>query len=179
VIDLLRTRRSIRKYERKAVDGQAISVLQESLLRSPSSRGISPWTFIFVDDPALISGLARSKDVGSSFLSGAPLAVVVCGDESKSDVWVEDCSIAAVIAHLTAHSLGLGSCWIQIRNRFHSKEITAEQYIRELLGIPSLVRVEAIVSVGYPAEDRAPVPADGLPKGRIMSNRYDGILPNG
>jgi nitroreductase len=179
VIDLLRTRRSIRKYERRPVDGQSISILQESLLRSPSSRGISPWTFIFVDDPDLIAGLARSKDAGSSFLAGAPLAVVVCGDETKSDVWVEDCSIVAVVAHLTAHSLGLGSCWIQIRNRFHSKEKTAEQHIQELLGIPSHVRVEAMVSIGYPAENPPPVPVERLPQGRIMTNGYDRNLRNG
>jgi nitroreductase len=179
VIDLLRTRRSIRTYEKKAVDEKAVSILQECLLRSPSSRGISPWSFIFVDDVDVLSSLARSKEAGSSFLAGAPLAIVVCGDETKSDVWVEDCSIVAIVAHLTAHSLGLGSCWIQIRNRFHSKEKTAEQYIQELLAIPPHVKVEAIVAIGYPAEKPAPVPVERLPQGRIMTNRYDENPRNG
>jgi nitroreductase len=177
VIELLRTRRSIRKYEEKAVDGQTISLLRECLLRCPSSRGISPWVFIFVDEPALISDLSRAKEHGSGFLAGAPLAIVVCGDETKSDVWVEDCSIVTLIAHLSAHSLGLGSCWIQIRNRAHSKEITAEQYIQQLLHIPTHFRVVAMVSVGYPAEESASVPVERLPKARIMSNRYGALLP--
>jgi nitroreductase len=63
---------------------------------------------------------------------------------------VEDCSIAAIVAHLTAHSLGLGSCWIQIRNRAHSIEKTAEKHVQELLGIPSDLRVESIISIGFP-----------------------------
>ncbi len=120
MIEILRTRRSIRKYEKKPVDEGLVAVLKEALLRCPSSRGINPWTFVFVDEAGVIDKLSRSKEYGSEFLKGAPLAIVVCGDETKSDVWVEDCSIASIVAHLTAHSLGLGSCWIQIRNRDHS-----------------------------------------------------------
>jgi nitroreductase len=172
MIDLLRTRRSIRKYEKKALDKNTIALIAETLLRAPSSRGFCPWTFVFVDDPATLTALAKAKEHGSSFLSSAPFAVVICGDEMKSDVWVEDCSITALIAHLTAASLGLGSCWIQIRNRFHSKDITAEQYIQELLQIPSHLRVEAMVSMGYPAEYPQPVPQEKLPKGKIKKNSY-------
>ncbi len=107
MIDILRTRRSIRKYENNPVDQGSVDVLKEALLRCPSSRGINPWTFIFVDDADVIDKLARSKAQGSAFLKDAPLAIVVCGDEAKSDVWVEDCSIASIVAHLTAHSLRL------------------------------------------------------------------------
>ena len=52
-----------------------------------------------------------------------------------SDVWIEDCSIAAIIVHLAAESLGLGSCWIQVRNRQHNAETTSEDYVRDVLGI--------------------------------------------
>ena len=47
----------------------------------------------------------------------APLGVVVCADSSKCDVWVEDASIATIFLHLAATSMGLGSCWLQIRKR--------------------------------------------------------------
>ena len=136
MIETLRTRRSIRKYAKKPVDEGLVALLKEALLRCPSSRGINPWTFVFVDEAGVIDKLSRSKEHGSEFLKGAPLAIVVCGDETKSDVWVEDCSIASIVAHLTAHSLGLGSCWIQIRNRDHSAARTAEDYVQELLGAP-------------------------------------------
>jgi nitroreductase len=172
MIDLLRSRRSVRKYQGKPLPKDSVDILKEALLRCPSSHGINPWTLLFVDDPALLLALAQAKEHGSDFVRGAGLAIVVCGDETKTDVWVENCSIVAIVAHLTAHSLGLGSCWIQIRNRPHSKEISAEQYIQELLRIPQHLRVEAVVSVGHPAESPRPVPVESLPKNKIMENRY-------
>ncbi len=172
MIDILRTRRSVRKYEKKPVDGKSVDIIKEALLRCPSSRSINPWTFVFVDDKDLIDKLSRSKEHGSAFLKGAPLAIVVCGDETRSDVWVEDCSIASIVAHLTAHSLGLGSCWIQIRNRDHSATRTAENYIQELLAIPKHLKVESIISIGTPAETRKPLPAEELDYGKIRRNVY-------
>jgi len=111
MIELLRKRRSIRKFLPEKVTPEHIDIIIEAALRAPSSRGINPWEFILVDDPEKLSKLATSKQHGSEFLENAPLAIVVCADSTKSDVWVEDCSIAAIIIQLTAWSLGLGSCW--------------------------------------------------------------------
>ncbi len=172
MIELLRTRRSIRKYEKRLVGSEAIAILEEALLRCPSSRGINPWTFIFVDDPELLAKLSLAKDRGSAFLKEAPLAVVICGDSGKSDVWVEDCSIAAIVAHLVAHSLGLGSCWIQIRQRAHSPAKTAAEYVREVLHIPDHLMVEAIVSMGHPGEKKEGAPLGELDYGKIRHNAY-------
>jgi nitroreductase len=172
MIGLLRARRSVRIYEKKTLDEKTVALIAEAIIRAPSSRGICPWSFIFVDDPSTLSALAKAKEQGSSFISGAPFAIVVCGDETKSDVWIEDCSIVALIAHLTAASLGLGSCWIQVRNRLHTKDVTAEQYIQELLKIPPHLRVVAMVSMGYPAEFPRSIGEGNLPKGKIMKNCY-------
>ena len=172
MIDILRSRRSIRKYEKRTINKESLDILKEALLRCPSSRGINPWQFVFVDDEELLKRLAKTKEHGSSFLKDAALGIVVCGDEAKSDVWVEDCSIASIVAQLTAQSLGLGSCWIQIRKRSHSLEKTAEEYIRELLGIPQHLKVEAVISMGYPAETKRPVPREELESDKIHYNRY-------
>ena len=172
MIDILRTRRSIRRYETKPIDPGSLETLKEALLRSPSSRGVNPWTFIFVNKPDLLTELSQAKQKGSNFVKGAALGIVVCADETISDVWVEDASISSVVAHLTAHSLGLGSCWVQIRSRQHSADQTAEHYVQVLLGIPAHIRVEAIIAIGYPAETKAPVPADQLDYGKIRFNGY-------
>jgi nitroreductase len=172
MIDILRTRRSIRKYEKKAIDGRSLEIMKEALLRCPSSLGINPWTFIFVDDPDVLYQLSQTKEQGSHFLKDAALGIVVCGDEIKTDMWVEDCSIAGIVVQLAAHSLGLGSCWIQIRNRPHSKGKTAEEYIQELLGIPKNLKVESIISIGFPAETKKSIPAEQLDYGKIKYNRY-------
>jgi nitroreductase len=173
MIDILRTRRSIRKYQNKQIEPESIELIEESLLRSPSSRGINPWRFILVDEPEMLEQLSEAKQHGSHFLKGAALGIVVCGDETESDVWIEDCSLASVIVQLTAHSLGLGSCWIQIRNRFHSSGQTAEEYVRHILAIPEGVNVLSIISIGHPAETKHPVPAERLEYIKIMRNRYE------
>lgn len=172
MIDLLRKRRSIRKFTADKVPPEAIRTIVEAALRSPSSRGINPWEFILVDDPETLQKLSGSKQHGAEFLKNAPFAVVVCADSTKSDVWIEDCSIAAIIIQLTALSLGLGSCWAQIRNRMHDVGGTAECFVQNLLGLPEQIKVESIIGIGYPAESKRPVPAGQLQPGKIKNNRW-------
>jgi nitroreductase len=172
MINLLRTRRSIRRYAQKSIDGKTIDVLIEALLRAPSSRSINPWDFILVDDRELLSELAKTREHGSSHLQDAALGIVVVADSKKSDVWVEDCSIASILVQMTAHDLGLGSCWIQIRNRDRSSALSAEQYVQDLLGLPEHIKVECMVSIGHPAETKKPVPASALDHSKIKHNHY-------
>ncbi|MCW0482684.1 nitroreductase family protein [Gaoshiqia sediminis] len=172
MIELIRNRRSIRKFSPQAIEPEKITLLEEAVLRSPSSKNSNAWEFVFVDRPELISELAACKPHGSRFLEGAPLAVVVLADESKSDVWVEDCSIASILLQLTAQSLGLGSCWVQIRNRAHSDTLSAEAYVQELLGIPPNLRVLSIIAVGYAAQVRAGKPAAELQWDKISRNVF-------
>ncbi|MEI6208383.1 MAG: nitroreductase family protein [Desulfuromonadales bacterium] len=167
MIELLRKRRSIRKFTYDKIAPEDIQTLLEAALRAPSSRGINLWEFVLVDDPAAIGKLAKAKQHGSEFLKGAPLAIVVCADSTKSDVWIEDCSIAAIIIQLTALSLGLGSCWAQIRNRQHDNKKTAEAYVQELLELQEKMTVECILGIGHPAENRDPVTADKLQYDKI------------
>ncbi len=155
MLELMRKRRSIRKFKKDGIAQAAIDDLKEAVLLSPSSRGKRPWKFFFVQDAGVIAKLSCCKESGSAFLKDAPLAVVVCCDESLSDVWIEDCSIAATIVHLTAESLGLGSCWIQVRNRRYNAESTSEDYVRKILGIDIPVRVLAIIAIGIPDEVKA------------------------
>lgn len=173
MLDLLRRRRSIRKFKADRLPPDAVATLSEALLRSPSSRGINPWVFVLVDDPNTLEKLSRAKQHGSEFLKGAPFAVVVCADTTASDVWIEDCSIAAIILQLESVSLGLGSCWAQIRCRQHTRERTAESYIRELLGLPDHIAVECVIGIGYPAENKRPVAASTLEQGKIRINRWE------
>lgn len=167
LIELLRKRRSIRKFTEQAVDQEKIDTLIEAVLRSPSSRGLNPWHFVVVTDREKIKALAHSKTHGSSFLAGAPLAIVVCADPEKSDVWVEDTSIASLILHLQAEDLGLGSCWVQIRSRPHDEQVTAESYVIELLGLDPAHNVEAIIAIGYKGEEKDGRSGDSLLHDRV------------
>ena len=172
MIDLLRKRRSIRKYTRKPVDKRSLKLLIEALLRSPTSRNIRPWEFIIVDDRELLVKLSKAKEHGSAFLKDAALGIVVCADGMQSDVWVEDCSIASMLVQMTAQSLGLGSCWIQIRKRRRDEKKTAERHVQQLLGLPGHIKVESIISIGHPDEKRKPVAKDALLYKKISYNRF-------
>lgn len=172
MIELLRKRRSIRKFTEERVAAEAVETLLEAALRAPASRSLNPWEFIVVDDPQLLEKLSRAKQHGSEFVGRAPLAIVVCADSSKSDVWVEDCSIAAILIQCTALSLGLGSCWAQIRERKHDAQKSAERYVQELLGLPDTVKVECVLGIGHPAERPRPLPAEKLQREKIRRNRW-------
>lgn len=172
MIDILRNRRSIRKYTNQPVEPEKLEILKEALLRSPSSKNINPWEFIFVSNPETIRKLKDCKPHGTIPLATAPLAVVICADETKNDVWIEDCSIASILLQLTAQSLGLGSCWIQIRNRQYSETISSENYIQQLLGHPQHFRVLSIITIGYSAARREGKPFEELQFEKIKINHF-------
>jgi nitroreductase len=171
-LSLIEKRRSIRQFEQRAVEAEKIDALVEAALRAPSSRGFNPWRFVVVTDKRLLAELSKAKEHGSSFLAGAPLAIVVCADPAVSDVWVEDTSIATIFLHLAAASMGLGSCWVQVRKRKHNGETTSEDYVRRLLGIPENVNVECMVGIGYPAEKKAPHKKESLQFEKVFLNTY-------
>jgi nitroreductase len=171
-IDLLRTRRSVRQFQDKPVEKEKIDLLVESMLRSPSSRGLNPWEFVVVTEPEILSGLAKAKPHGASFIKNAPLAIVVCADPAKCDVWVEDCSIAALIVHLAATDLGLGSCWVQLRLREHDAGITSEEYVKKLLGLSDNMVVEAVIAIGYGKEDKPGHALSSLSYDKVNYNQY-------
>ena len=161
-IELLRKRRSIRSFSARPVEREKTDLLLEAMLRAPSSRSLNPWEFTVVDDPNTIAALARAKTHGSAFMKTAPLAIVVCADPERCDVWIEDAAIATLLIHLQATDLDLGSCWVQIRRRDHKEGVSAEEYVADVLDLRPGLRVEAIVAVGYPAEEKQGHPGDSL-----------------
>lgn len=172
LFDLLKSRRSIRKFQEKEVEKEKQDIILKSALLSPSSRARRPWDFIVVSDKVLLQMLSQCRELSSQFLAGAPLGIVVIADPDECDVWIEDTSIASIIIQLSAHSLGLGSCWIQVRDRLGKDNVKAGDYIKEALGIPGKYSVECMIAVGYPAEEKRAYSEDELLNNKIHSNRY-------
>ena len=171
-MELMESRRSIRKYQNREVETEKIDQLIEAALRAPSSRAAYPWRFIVVTDKDLLEGLAGSKPLGSAFLKDAPLGIVVLGNPEECDVWIEDCSIVSGYLHLAAHALGLGSCWIQIRERMYDDAKTAGAQISELLGIPAGMAVLSIIAIGYPDETKEGYKKEKLHYAKVFANRF-------
>ena len=178
LLDLLRKRRSIRNFTGQAVEEEKIELLLEAALLSPSSKGNTPWHFVVVRDQDCVSKLALAKPHGASFLKNAPLVIAVCGDSNRSDVWVEDCSIATLLLHLQATDLGLGSCWVQLRLRAHDDNQSAAVYTAELLGLPAHIQPLALVGIGYPAETKKVRTKEDLRFAQISSERLGQVWPS-
>lgn len=172
MIDLLRTRRSIRKFTEQPIEPEKLEILKEAIVRAPASKNSNACEFIFVDNAELIHKLALCKPQGAAPLQTAQLAIAVVVDESKTVAWIEDASIAAFVAHLTAHTLGLGSCWIQIRGREYSEEKTSEAFVCETLHIPEGFRVLSIVAIGYAQRAHEGKPFSELNFGKIHQNGF-------
>ena len=172
MLDVLYNRRSTRKFSDKRVEEELIHQLLKAVLLSPSSKNSQPWEFIVVDDPGLLEQLSIAKPHGACLLKHAPLAVVVTGDKTKSDIWIEDCSIASIILQLAAEALGLGSCWVQIHKRYFDDDKTANEFISELLNIPDHLEVLSVVGIGYKAADRPALTEKEIDWKKIVRNSY-------
>ncbi len=171
-IPLIQKRRSIRRFLKKPVEPEKIELLIEAALRAPSSRGLNPWEFIVVTERELLKKLSKAKTDGSVFLKNAALGIVVCADPEKCDVWIEDTSIASIFIHLAAESIGLGSCWIQIRERMHKNTVTSEEYVSEILNISGNIKVESIIAIGYPDEKKHPHAKEELQYEKAHNNLF-------
>ena len=154
---LLLERHSIRRYTDEPVDGDDVKTILEAALLAPTSKSARPWQFVVVEDKDTLAALAGCKPAGAVSLRTAPLAVVIVSDPERSDVFVEDTSVAALMMQLQAAALGLGSCWVQVRNRFSADGEPAQDMIQRLLGIPPCYPVECIVTIGHSDETRKPV----------------------
>lgn len=169
---LLEKRRSIRRFTEQVIEPEKVQLLVEAALRSPSGRGTNPWEFILVDDRETLLNLSKAKQHGAALLKGAALGVVICANLDKSDTAVEDASIAAIIVQLAAQDLGLGSCWVQMRNRMHPDGRPAQEHIREILDLPDNLMVQCVIALGYPAENKTPHPKDSLEFGKVHQGRF-------
>jgi len=160
LLELLRRRRSCRKFSEKEVAQSVIENIIEGVMTAPSSKNTRSTRLAVVRDRTVIESLGKTRTFGSSFLSEAPAVIVVMGDESAGDLWRENCSISATILQLLAEDMGVGSCWVHINDRLHNddkpEEESAEDYIKRLIPQCAPYRIECMVAIGYPAAPPKP-----------------------
>ncbi|MBE5956618.1 MAG: nitroreductase [Lachnospiraceae bacterium] len=174
-MDLLQTllnRRSVRTYKEEPISAENMKKILYAGLLSPSGRNKKPWEFVVVQNKDMLVKMSESRIAGAGMLSGAAAAIVVLGDEEQTDVWTEDCSIAMSNMHLMASSLGVGSCWIQGRLREASEGVTTENFLRDLLGFPENMRLEAMLSLGIPEKEVTPHTLEEAEENKIHWEKY-------
>ena len=171
---LLLNRRSIRKYQDKDLSAEDVKLLLEAALLAPTSKNQRSWSFTVVEDKDQLAQLSQCKPQFATPISRCKLAVIVSADVMVSDVWVEDASIAAAYIQLQAEALGLGSCWIQVRERFGADGVPANEYVHNVLDIPLQLQVLSIIAVGHKGMERKPFDEAHLQWEKVHINKYNG-----
>jgi nitroreductase len=154
------------------ISPELVEQLMQAALMSPASKSSNPWQFVLVDDREMLEALSVSKKSGAKLIENCSLAVVVIADPEKSDVWVEDASIASIYLQLEAEDLGLGSCWVQIRCRQDAEGEDSEEVVKHLLDIPSNFRVESIIAIGMKEVSKEPHDMDNLPWEKVHLGKF-------
>lgn len=153
MLNVMLTRRSVRRYtDEKLSDEQLKKILSAALL-APSGHSKYPCKFIVVRNRELLEKMSHCRKGVAKMLEGAAAAVVVIADRDKSDTFVEDSCVAMMNMELMAWSMGIGNCWIQIRNREAEDDSPSETYLRGLLNFPENFACQAILSMGFPAKE--------------------------
>ena len=166
--EAIKGRRSIRAYTPQNVPEKAVEQLIEAASYAPSAGNIQPWRFVIARNPQVKKQLAEAA--GQAFIEEAPVVIVVCANEKRAEAGygsrgkmlycIQDTAAAAQNIHLTAYSLGLGTCWIGAFN---------EHQARKAVNAPEEMRPIALIPVGY--ADEAPAPRNRRPLSQIM--RYE------
>lgn len=170
--ELIKRRRSMRKFTGEELTQDEVVSLLKAALMSPTSKRSNSWQFVVVDDKSTLELLSKCKEAGASFLKDAAVGIVVLGDPLASDVWIEDASVASTMIQLQAEDLGLGSCWIQVRERYTATGMSADEFVHGVLDIPLQLQVLSIIAVGHKGMERKPFDEDKLQWEKIHLNKY-------
>lgn len=140
VFEVIQKRRSVRSYEPAPIPVEKLKRVLEAARLAPSAGNVQPWRFIVVLDSHKRRKIARGCRYGR-FLAESPVVIVGCGDQKASPRWHAcDTCIAMENLVLAATGEGLGTCWIGVFK---------EEEIREMLKIPSHMKVVALMALGY------------------------------
>jgi nitroreductase len=153
VFEAVQTRRSIRKYQDRAVEQEKLAKILEAARLSPSACNKQPWHFIVVSEKVARQSLLPAYR--NEWFVNAPVIIAACVSPDEAWVrwdgeafWHMDSAIAVQDMILVARELGLGTCWV---GAFDEKKV------KEALGIPADIKVVALFPLGYPAEAKGVV----------------------
>lgn len=169
-MDVIYTRRSVRKYTDKPVEREQIVKLIDAAIQAPSAMNSQPWAFAVLQDgnalkelsdrsklcllamldklPALQGYKAALESPDFNIFYGTTTLVAICAKPNMSPNAGTDCALAAQNLMLVAREMGLGTCWIG----FASLYLNTAEGKREL-NIPEDYTVVAPLIVGYPEVD--------------------------
>lgn len=173
VLEIIRARRSVRKYTGEPVPGDALGAIVEAGRWAPSGGNSQTAHFLVIKNAAVLaelkalvmeefrkmeiapdtyaslkSAILQSKRGKYDFLYGAPALVVVANRRGYGNAMADS---AAAIENmlLAAASLGIGACWINQLRWLSDNKAVMEKLAA--LGIPESEMVCGAAALGLPA----------------------------
>lgn len=187
LLDLMKNRRSIRKYNRERVPLKKIYQILEAGRYAPSGANQQPWIYIVVTDEKLKEEVRREAEgVEKKFHKGAPEWLRKWFEEqgiTAEKSFLTDASALIVVAGSTRAPYWLESTWISISyillyaasQNLGTLTYTPSDtvFLRRMLNLPEDYHPVAILPIGYPAESPPPETRPRKPLEQIVhENRY-------
>ena len=166
-MEVILSRRSIRRYTEKPVSDEVLKELLEAAMCAPSAANRQPWYFVVINDRKILDEIPNLHPY-SQMLKEAPVAILVCCDSDLQldDYGVQDCSAATQNILLAAHAGGLGAVWLGV---YPLEQRVAA--IQKLLDLPENIIPISLISIGYPAEQKPRL--DRYRADRVHYNRWE------
>lgn len=151
VLQNILTRRSVRKFKEEQIKDDELELILKAAAYAPSGMNKQSWQFTVIQNKEKIELLAKvvrkalEKDEGYNFYK--PVTLIMVSNDRENTNGLADCSCALENIFLMAHSLGIGSCWIN-----QLKTICDEKEVREVLtsfGVPENHVVWGMAAIGY------------------------------
>lgn len=178
VLENILTRRSVRAFRKEQIAVEELDIILLAGSYAPSGMGTQSWKFTAIQKsetmrqvneairrtllsipvtaethPYIASLIEKAGDEQANFLYHAPTYIIVSNLKDNPNA-MPDSALAIGNMMLAAHSLGIGSCWLN-----QLPGLTHMPLIRELLtdlAIPEDHLVYGSVVLGYPAEEPKP-----------------------
>jgi len=148
-LDLIHTRRSIRKYTAEPITPEEVEKLLRAAMISPTACNSQTWRFVVIDDHALLKKIPDIHPY-ASFAAEAPLAILVCGDSEAGrfpEFWPQDAAAATQTLMLAARAMNIGSVWCGIYP--NDERVNA---FASMFGLPAHIKAFGLVVLGKPAQ---------------------------
>ncbi|MBW1780359.1 MAG: nitroreductase family protein [Deltaproteobacteria bacterium] len=175
LMEIIKGRRSVRKYQEKEIPEAALNQILESVKWSPSWANTQCWEVIVIRDPKVkgrLQEILPKSNPSTKHFAEAPVVLALCGKLASSgyyknqvttkfgDWFMFDLGIAAQSICLTAHDLGIGTVIIGLFD---------QDKIAEELGVPEGYDLVSLIPMGYPTKE------SGAPKRREIGEftHYD------
>lgn len=167
-LELIYTRRSVRKYKEQAVSREILTDLLKAGMAAPSACNNQPWEFVVVDDETTMQELRSNLRNGPY---NAPAAIIPLYNEkighntNCNQFWQQDLSAATENIMIAAAGMELGTVWL---GTYPKKDTVAK--VQKILGVPKEILPLVVIYVGHPESE--PTPGTKYDEERVHWNQY-------